>query len=600
MLPEWAVAHSPGRDPDAVGQAWPGQPRATVAAADVLRTATGAWVVTADHLRVPAGLGYALAARDTVARAAPGLFAAAAGGLDPGDAVPLLRAGLAAAAPPACRGAPQVAVLTSGESDNAWFEHRLLADALGVPAGPGRGPLAAHGRRRRGRGRTASGIPVDVLYRRFDDGLLAAFRTPDRASRWTRCSPRPSGPAGSAWPTSRATGSPTTSPAYAWVPEMIRFYLGEEPLLGSVPTWVLADDEQWAQVRDRLHELVVDAGRRVRRPGRPWSGRRARPPSSPFLQAEVVGGALPLRRAGAGGADDAADPRGRRACGRGTSTCGCSRWPDRAAGRPRPARAADPGRGRAAAGELVGPAARRTPGSRPTPPLGHAVAVHRPVSGLRDHHRRALRAGRRGDLADRAHQRRAAAAVHARHPLAPLAVVAHRDRAPGRRRRRRVTSKNGSRRVLGVLDGVGRRLARGQQQVVGLVLVDAGVLQPAAQPAAQHRDRRRARRAAATPRPAPASAGSCGRRRGGRTAARPRGTAAAAAARGGRRPAPGAAARRGRRQRPRTRGPAGGALEDHPHPGDAARRPGTAWRGSRRRRPRGPRPTPPARPGRSA
>ena len=45
--------------------------------------------------------------------------------------------------------------------------------------------------------------------------------------------------------------------AYAWVPAMIRFYLGEEPLLASVPTWVLADETQWAEVRDRLHELVV-------------------------------------------------------------------------------------------------------------------------------------------------------------------------------------------------------------------------------------------------------------------------------------------------------------------------------------------------------
>ena len=45
---------------------------------------------------------------------------------------------------------------------------------------------------------------------------------------------------------------------YACVPAMIRFYLGEEPLLDSVPTWVLADADQWAQVRDRLHELVVE------------------------------------------------------------------------------------------------------------------------------------------------------------------------------------------------------------------------------------------------------------------------------------------------------------------------------------------------------
>ena len=254
VLPEWAVAHSPGRDPDAVGRAWPGQPRATVAAADVVRTASGDWVVTADHLRVPAGLGYALAGRDTLRAAVPELFAAA-GPADPYEAVPLLRAGLATAVPPACSGTPRIAVLTAGESDNAWFEHRLLADALGVPlvrAGDlwprtdGGVEAAVDGGR----------MPVDVLYRRFDDGLVAAFRTPigqpldvllTEAVRAGRLG------------LANVPGNELADDAatYAWVPELIRFYLGEEPLLATVPTWVLADEAQWAQVRDRLHELVV-------------------------------------------------------------------------------------------------------------------------------------------------------------------------------------------------------------------------------------------------------------------------------------------------------------------------------------------------------
>jgi uncharacterized circularly permuted ATP-grasp superfamily protein len=255
VLPEWAVAHSPSRDPDAVGQAWPGQPRATVAAADVLRTASGEWVVSADHLRVPAGLGYALAARDTVSGAVPELLAAAGTLVDPHDAVPLLRAGLATAAPPACTGPPQVAVLTSGESDNAWFEHRLLADALGVPlvrAGDlwprtdGGLEAAVDGER----------IPVDVLYRRFDDGLLAAFRTPIGQSLDVLLTEAVrAGRLGLANVPGNELADDVAG--YAWVPEMIRFYLGEEPLLGTVPTWVLAHEEQWAQVRDRLHELIV-------------------------------------------------------------------------------------------------------------------------------------------------------------------------------------------------------------------------------------------------------------------------------------------------------------------------------------------------------
>ena len=252
VLPEWAVAHSPARNPDAVGQAWPGQPRATVAAVDVLRTPAGKWVAAADHLRVPAGLGYALANRDIACVALPELPDGQAA--DPWDAVGVLREGLAGAAPPGID-APRIAVLTAGESDNAWFEHRFLADALGVP-------LARAGdlwpRLDGGVEVSVDGVrhPVDVLYRRFDDGMLGAFRTPTGQSLdLVLTDAVRSGRLGLA--NVPGNGLADDSATFAWVPAMIRFYLGEEPLIGSVPTWVLADDDQWAQVRDRLHELVV-------------------------------------------------------------------------------------------------------------------------------------------------------------------------------------------------------------------------------------------------------------------------------------------------------------------------------------------------------
>jgi carboxylate-amine ligase len=255
VLPEWAVAHSPGRDPDAVAQAWPGQPRATVAGTDVLRTATG-WLVAKDHLRVPSGLGYALANRDSARAALPQLFGA--GGprpVDPWDAVPLLRAGLAGAAPPAWPRAPRIAVLTAGESDSTWFEHGLLAGALGVPLAraadlwprmDGGVEIAVDGVR----------VAVDVLYRRFDDAALGAYRTPIGQSLGALLTEAVrAGRLGLA--NVPGNGLADDAATYAWVPAMIRFYLGEEPLLGSVPTWVLADEHQWAQVRDRLHELVL-------------------------------------------------------------------------------------------------------------------------------------------------------------------------------------------------------------------------------------------------------------------------------------------------------------------------------------------------------
>jgi uncharacterized circularly permuted ATP-grasp superfamily protein len=253
VLPEWAVAGSPGREPQAVGYAWAGQPRAALAACDVVRTADGRWLATADHLREPAGLALAVTARALASRPGtallPGVPVA-----DPASAVGGLRAALEAAAPPACDGSPCIAVLTAGDADAA--EHRLLAEALRVPLVA---PLDLWPQADGGITATVDGAraPVDVLYRRFPEAELAAHRTPAGPSlaalllEGVR-----SGRLGLA--NVPGNGLADDAATFPWVPELIRFYLGEEPLLDSVRTWVLADEGQWAQVRDRLHELVVE------------------------------------------------------------------------------------------------------------------------------------------------------------------------------------------------------------------------------------------------------------------------------------------------------------------------------------------------------
>ncbi len=256
-LPRWAVAHSPGRAPEAVGLAWPGQPRAALAAADVVRTADGAWVVVRDHLRAPDGLGHALVDRQVVRAAVPALCPASeAGVVDPASAVPLLRAALASAAPPSCLGTPSLALLTAGEIDGTYAEHVVLAEALGVPLvhvgdiwpRMDGGIDVQVGSRR---------LPVDVLYRRFEDAALGAYRVPmGQPLDWVLAEAVRAGRLGIANVPGNGVADDVTT--YAFVPAMIRFYLGEEPLLASVPTWVLADPDQWAQVRDRLHELVVE------------------------------------------------------------------------------------------------------------------------------------------------------------------------------------------------------------------------------------------------------------------------------------------------------------------------------------------------------
>jgi uncharacterized circularly permuted ATP-grasp superfamily protein len=258
VLPDWAVAHGPGRDADAVARAWPGQLRATVAGADVVRRADGRWLVTRDVLRVPAGIGYALADRESSSAAVPELIEGVGGQLvDPAEAVPLLRSALAAAAPPACTVPPRIAVLTQGEGDGAWFEHRVLAEALGAPLvragdlwprGDGGVEAAVDGGR----------LPVDVLYRRFDDALLGAYPTGVGLPLGVALTEAVrAGRLGLANVPGNAVADDAAG--YAWVPAMIRFYLGEEPLLESASTWVLADPAAWTAVQHRLHELEVQS-----------------------------------------------------------------------------------------------------------------------------------------------------------------------------------------------------------------------------------------------------------------------------------------------------------------------------------------------------
>ncbi len=256
VVPSWIVAASPGLRPGAVGMAWVGQQRITVSGLDLLRGPDG-WVVLEDNLRVPSGIGYAISNRDSARAALPQLHAdpRAAGLADPHDAVGLLRAALVDAAPPRCDGPPRLGVLTDGPHNTAWFEHRLLAEALGIPVvtpdtlwpTPSGGvAVQVEGDR----------VPVHVLYRRFDEADLAGHLTPTgtpvdvllgeavRAGQLALANVPGNGVADD-----KAT--------YRYVPEMIRFYLDEEPLLAAVPTWLLADEADHAAVRDRLHELVI-------------------------------------------------------------------------------------------------------------------------------------------------------------------------------------------------------------------------------------------------------------------------------------------------------------------------------------------------------
>lgn len=222
---------------------------ATVAGMDLLRDGSGRWRVLEDNLRVPSGLGYAVLVREVAAAALPELKPGPRVA-DPAAAVPLLLAALLAAAPARATANSALAVLSAGPGDSAYAEHRLLADRLDVPL------VTPGSLRREGAGLAGPDGRVDVLYRRLDEEELAGARLGDGAPALaTLTAAVRSGTLGLA--NALGTAVADDKAVYACVPALVHFFLGEQPLLDDVRTFVLADPVAREEALDRLDELVV-------------------------------------------------------------------------------------------------------------------------------------------------------------------------------------------------------------------------------------------------------------------------------------------------------------------------------------------------------
>jgi uncharacterized circularly permuted ATP-grasp superfamily protein len=221
-------------------------PWIAVAGLDVVRDASGRFMVLEDNVRTPSGIAYAEVAREVV-----GELVERPGGDDFGPSYDALGAALRAAAP---EGAdePTVVLLSDGESNSAWFEHRRIARRLGIPIVTFADLDIRDGRlyaRDEGR-RTA----IDVIYRRTDvDRLQDPVGRPTRLVALLGLIRK--GTLGVA--NVPGTGVADDKLVHAYVEEMIGFYLGEEPLVRSVPTYDLAEPSTLAYVLGRLDELVV-------------------------------------------------------------------------------------------------------------------------------------------------------------------------------------------------------------------------------------------------------------------------------------------------------------------------------------------------------
>ena len=239
--------------PEMQGVDVPGGIYAHIAGVDVVRAGAGEFYVLEDNLRVPSGVSYMLEDRKMMMRLVPELFARHK--VAPVQHYPdMLLEKLRAVAPKGVSN-PTVVVLTPGAFNSAYFEHTFLAQQMGVELVEGRDLFVAKDQVFM---RTTQGAQkVDVIYRRIDDDFLdpLAFR-PDSALGVPGI--LKAYQAGNVTLANAiGTGVADDKSIYPYVPDMIRFYLGEEPLLNNVPTYMCRKPEDLDYVLAHLAELVV-------------------------------------------------------------------------------------------------------------------------------------------------------------------------------------------------------------------------------------------------------------------------------------------------------------------------------------------------------
>ncbi|WP_437187289.1 circularly permuted type 2 ATP-grasp protein [Planctomicrobium sp. SH668] len=222
---------------------------------DLVRHGDGAIYVLEDNLRCPSGVSYVLQNRQLMQRTFPNIFAASQ--IRPvNDYASHLYETLVHLAPDHTN-EPTVVVLTPGIYNSAYYEHSFLAQQMGVELVEGRDLVVKDGFVYM---RTTDGFQrVDVIYRRIDDDFIdpQAFRADSMLGVPGLMEVYRNGRVALA--NAPGTGIADDKVIYAYVPDMIRFYLNEEPILPNVPTYICDREDDRKYVLEHLHELVVKA-----------------------------------------------------------------------------------------------------------------------------------------------------------------------------------------------------------------------------------------------------------------------------------------------------------------------------------------------------
>jgi uncharacterized circularly permuted ATP-grasp superfamily protein len=254
IVPEDLVFSNPAFRPEMAGQRVPHDVYVHIAGIDIVRVDPETFYVLEDNARTPSGVSYMLENREVTMRLFPEVVARHR--IAPVENyTDELLATLKSVAPRSAPADPVVVLLTPGMFNSAYYEHSFLADRLGIEIVEGRDLFVRDDTVYM---RTTEGPRrVDVIYRRIDDDFLdpLAFR-PDSALGVPGL--MTAYQAGNVTLTNAVgTGVADDKAVYSYMPEIVRFFLGEEPILKNVPTWRCREPEHLAYVLENIGDLVV-------------------------------------------------------------------------------------------------------------------------------------------------------------------------------------------------------------------------------------------------------------------------------------------------------------------------------------------------------
>jgi uncharacterized circularly permuted ATP-grasp superfamily protein len=255
QVPEDLVLGAAGYVPEMRGVVPPGGVHVHIAGIDLIRYPDGEFRVLEDNARTPSGVSYVLENRQVMKRVFPRVFAdARVRGV---EEYPIRLRNALTSIGPAPDDEDGTVVLTPGPFNSAYFEHSFLARRMGVPLVEGRDLFVEDDKVF---AKTTLGPRrVDVIYRRIDDAFLDPEAFNPDSLLGVPGLVRAYAKGNVALANAIGNGVADDKAVYAFVPDMIRFYLSEEPLIGQVPTYVCARDDDLAYVLDHVGELVIKA-----------------------------------------------------------------------------------------------------------------------------------------------------------------------------------------------------------------------------------------------------------------------------------------------------------------------------------------------------